>query len=37
VHYRLQPDNSWTSVGQHHSPFDAQRLLHEWVVATQSR
>lgn len=37
VHYRLQPDNSWTSVGQHNSPFDAQRLLHEWVVATQSR
>ena len=37
VHYRLSADNSWTQVGDHHTPNDAQRQLFEWVVATQSR
>jgi polyphosphate kinase len=37
VHYRLGADNSWTQVGDHHTPNDAQRQLFEWVVATQSR
>ena len=37
VHYRLSADNSWTQVGEHHTPNDAQRQLFEWVVATQSR
>ena len=37
VHYRLGADNSWTQVGEHHTPSDAQRQLFEWVVATQSR
>ena len=37
VHYRLGSDNSWTQVGEHHTPSDAQRQLFEWVVATQSR
>jgi polyphosphate kinase len=37
VHYRLGADNSWTQVGEHHTPNDAQRQLFEWVVATQSR
>jgi len=37
VHYRLGADNSWTQVGEHHTPNDAQRQLHEWVVATQLR
>ena len=37
VHFRLQSDNTWLQVGEHHSPRDAQRQLHEWVVATQSR
>jgi polyphosphate kinase len=37
VHYRLGSDNVWTQVGEHNTPDDAQRQLHEWVVATQSR
>ncbi|MFM7047456.1 MAG: polyphosphate kinase 1 [Actinomycetota bacterium] len=37
VHFRLQPDNTWTRVGEHHTKHDAQRQLHEWVVATQLR
>ena len=37
VHYRLGAYNSWTQVGEHHTPSDAQRQLFEWVVATQSR
>ena len=37
VHYRLSVDKSWTQVGDHHTPNDAQRQLFEWVVATQSR
>jgi len=37
VHFRLGADDSWTQVGEHHTSNDAQRQLHEWVVATQSR
>lgn len=37
VHFRLGIDNRWTRVGEHHTPNDAQRQLHEWVVATQLR
>lgn len=37
VHFRLGADNRWSQVGDHHTPNDAQRQLHEWVVATQSR
>ena len=37
VHFRLQADNSWDLIGKHHTAADAQRQLHEWVVATQSR
>lgn len=37
VHYRLQPDNTWRQVGMHNTSNDAQRQLHDWVVATQSR
>ena len=37
VHFRLGADNRWSQVGEHHTPNDAQRQLHEWVVATQSR
>jgi len=37
VHFRLGADNSWTQVGEHNTPNDAQRQLHEWVVATQLR
>jgi polyphosphate kinase len=37
VHYRLQSDDTWVQVGEHNTPDDAQRQLHEWVVATQSR
>ena len=37
VHFRLGTDNRWSQVGEHHTPNDAQRQLHEWVVATQSR
>ena len=37
VHFRLQSDNTWTRVGEHDSKRDAQRQLHEWVVATQLR
>ena len=37
VHFRLGADNTWTQVGDHHGVNDAQRQLHEWVVATQSR
>ena len=37
VHYRLAADDTWSQVGRHHTPNDAQRQLYEWVVATQSR
>ena len=37
VHYRLLPDDTWSQIGEHNSKNDAQRQLHEWVVATQSR
>jgi polyphosphate kinase len=37
VHFRLGADNRWSQVGEHHTANDAQRQLHEWVVATQSR
>jgi polyphosphate kinase len=37
THFRLLPDNTWDLVGEHHAITDAQRQLHEWVVATQSR
>ena len=36
-HFRLEADNTWTRVGDHGGENDAQRRLHEWVVATQSR
>jgi polyphosphate kinase len=37
THFRLRPDNTWDLVGEHHALTDAQRQLHDWVVATQSR
>jgi polyphosphate kinase len=37
VHFRLGADNRWSQVGEHHTANDAQRQLHEWVVATQLR
>ena len=37
VHYRLGSDDVWTQIGDHNTPNDAQRQLHDWVVATQLR
>ncbi len=31
VHYRLAADDTWSQVGRHHTPNDAQRQLYEWV------